>query len=182
MLKIGLSGIGLLRMAFMWLFALSMAHAQSGAGTTVALADVMGPLTPGQVVVTDSGVTRVWGSPQTQADGTQLFPRLVVGLPNTTTSISYFSSDIGGLKLHKSESATGSTSTWAPAQLIYPATMTIGQTYETIHAQTSVANIGAAPVLSTIKIRTTILGFEPVLSGQNPNKINWLAKGSGGLL
>jgi hypothetical protein len=147
-----------------WQACQQNAQTLAGTGTSVALADYMAPITPGQVSLLENGVTRVWGAPQTQADGMVLYPLLISSASNVYTI--YYSVDSTGVLLHKSVMSTGATTTWSPARLVYPVSMKIGEIFETINTVTSVANLGAAPVSQTVKFTTTVVGVDAIPSAQ----------------
>lgn len=138
-------------------------------GNTVALSEVLtGPFTEGRVTLWSNGETQTFGHPQTQADGTQVFPVLVEGGAGTSgvvyaPEIEFWSLDATGLKLYKIEGVT-STVTYSPTRTFLPPSMTIGKTSESVYTQTAVSAVSGATTTQSVKELTTIYGFEPVVT------------------
>ncbi|MBI2319727.1 MAG: hypothetical protein HYU75_22695 [Betaproteobacteria bacterium] len=135
-------------------------------GPTILATDVASPFTEGRVTLWTNGETRTNGHPYTATGGFQVFPRRneggvsVSGALNSP-SVQHYSFDGNGLLLHKNEATSGST-TFPPARVLLPPTMTIGQTIESVYSQTFVSAATGASTTSTAKDIMSVAGIEPV--------------------
>ena len=134
-------------------------------GTTIAAADVVSPA-EGEVSLWTNGESRTTGNPSNLSGGAQMFPRLIQGGVSTSgtliiPSFQHFALDVNGGRLYENESTSGIT-TFSPARVIVPPTMTIGQTLELSYTQVFVAATNGATTTSTIKDLITVVGIESV--------------------